>query len=99
MLLPYFAVIVATVLAPTAVVDTVNVPEVAPPATVTLAGVVADALLSWSVTTIPPAGAAPFKVTLPVELVPPVTAVGLRVNETIEIEGGFTVNVAETVAL
>ena len=44
---------------------------VAPAATVTLAGTEADALLSESVTTAPPDGAAPVKVTVPCEELPP----------------------------
>ena len=70
-------------LAVTGVVVTVNVALVAPAATVTFAGTVAAAvLLLVSVTTAPPAGAALFNVTVPVEEVPPVTLVGLR--ETLE---------------
>jgi hypothetical protein len=65
----------------TAVVVTVNVAVVAPAGTVTLAGTVADALLLVSVTTVPPEGAGPFSVTVPVEEVPPFTLDGLRVNE------------------
>lgn len=48
-----------------------------PAGTVTLAGVVALALLSDRLTTIPPVGAKPVKVTVPVEEVPPVTVAGL----------------------
>jgi hypothetical protein len=49
---------------------------------VTLAGTcAAEMLLLDKVTTAPPAGAAPFKVTVPVELFPPTTDVGLLVIE------------------
>ena len=58
-----------------------KVPVVAPAAIVTLAGVVAELLLSDNVTTAPPLGAGPFNVTVPVELAPPVTVVGFRVKE------------------
>jgi hypothetical protein len=50
----------------------------APAKTVTLLGTCAAAvLLLCSVTTAPPAGAAPFNVTVPVELAPPTTGLGL----------------------
>jgi hypothetical protein len=55
-----------------------KVAEVAPAKTVILAGTcAADVLLLCNVTTAPPAGAAPFNVTVPVELAPPTTAPGL----------------------
>ena len=50
---------------------------VAPTGTVTLAGVVVEALLSDKVTTAPPATAGISRVTVPVEDVPPVTVAGL----------------------
>ena len=58
-----------------------NVAVVAPAATVTLAGTVADALLDASVTTRPPAGAADDSVTVPVLDTPPATDVGFKVTE------------------
>ena len=74
---PNEAVIVATVEVVTADVVTVNVRLVAPAGTVTLAGTVADAELSDSVTTAPPDGAAAVSVTVPVDELPPTTVVGL----------------------
>ena len=65
----------------TGLVFTVNVAVVAPPATVILAGTVAAAALLERFTTAPPLGAAPLRLTVPVEGVPPVTLVGLRVTE------------------
>jgi len=82
----------ADVDAATALVLTVKVPLVAPAATVMLAGTVAAVLLLESVTWAPPAGAGPFRVTVPVEEVPPVTLAGLRVND--EGIGGTTVSEA-----
>jgi hypothetical protein len=53
-----------------------------PAGTVTLDGTVAtDVLPLESVTTAPPEGAAAVRVTVPVELFPPLTLVGLRVSE------------------
>lgn len=73
-------------------VVTVNVAVAEPAGTVTLAGVVALALLSESVTTVPPAGAKPVNVTVPVEDVPLTTAVGLMATEV--SVAGLTVRVA-----
>lgn len=68
--------------AATPAVVTVNVALVDPCATVTLAGtVVTEVLLLNSVTTAPPAGAAPVRVTVPVEALPPTTEVGFTANE------------------
>jgi hypothetical protein len=78
---PSVAVIVADAFAATAVVVTVNVAIVAPAATVTLAGTVADALLDASVTTKPPAGAAADNVTVPMLDAPPATDVGFNVTD------------------
>jgi hypothetical protein len=82
-------------------VDTVTVPAVAvnvvlvlPEGTVTLAGTVATEVLPLvSVTTVPPVGAAPLNVTVPVEDVPEVTDVGLNVTDDTET-GGATVSTA-----
>ena len=67
----------------TGMVVTVNAAVVAPLATVTFACTTCAAavLLLDSVTIAPPAGAGPFKVTVPVEEVPPITEAGLRVTE------------------
>lgn len=74
----------------------VNVPVVDPAATVTLDGTVAALLFDCKVTTVPPDGAAPPRITVPVELAPPATVVGLRVNDVSAC--GLTVNVAEALA-
>ena len=67
---------------PTAEVVIVNVALVAPAVTVTLAGTcAADVLLLVRVTTAPPDGAGPVKVTVPVDEVPPITELGLRLTE------------------
>ena len=92
---PVVAVMVAVVAVVTARVFTVNVTDVAPAGTVTVAGTVAFAELEVSLTTSPPAGAAELRVTVPVELDPPVTAVGLSVSEV--AIGAFTVTVVVAV--
>ena len=88
---------VTVVFVPTATVVTVKVAVVAPAATVTLAGVVADGLLSDRVTTVPPVGAAPVRVTVPVEELPPVKVLGLMV--TLESTPGLIVRMAFWVPL
>jgi hypothetical protein len=74
--LPIDAAMVGAVELATAVVDIVKVWEDAPAATVTLDGGAAHALLDVRSTRIPPVGAGPFKVTVPVDEVPPNTDVG-----------------------
>ena len=73
---------VTEVLLATGLVVTVKVAVVALATTVTLAGTWAAAVFELdSVTTAPPAGAGPFRVTVPVEEFPPSTEVGFRVTE------------------
>ena len=64
----------------TLTVLTVKVAFVLPAATVTLAGTVLVEELSLSDTTTPPLGAALPNVTVPREVAPPTTLVGLRVR-------------------
>lgn len=89
--------IVADVLLATAVVVTVNVVLVVPAATVTLAGTCAEPLFEDSATAAPPAGAGPFRVTVPVELLPPTKLVGFKLSEL--AEGGLIVRPAVCVPL
>ena len=78
---PAVTVIVDDVVADTTLVVTVKVTLVAPAGIVTDAATVAAVvLLDFSVTTVPPAGAGPFKVIVPVLAVPPFTAVGFSTN-------------------
>lgn len=71
---------VTEVVVATGTVLTENVAVVAPAATVTDAGTVAEALLEVRVTTNPPVGAAEASVTVPVVGVPPTTDVELRLS-------------------
>jgi hypothetical protein len=83
----------AEVVLETAVVVTVNVAVVAPAATVTVPGTVAELLPEPRVTTSPVGPAGPVRVTVPVELEPPTTEVGSKV--TLLIAGMVTVKVAD----
>jgi hypothetical protein len=75
-------VIVTLVFDDTDWVLTVKVALVLPAATVTLEGTVAtEVLLLVRVTDAPPEGAPELRVTVPVELFPPLTLVGFRVSE------------------
>ena len=65
----------------TAVVVTVNVAVVDPPATVTVDGTVALPELDERVMTDPPEGAGPLRVTVPVDGEPPMTEVGAKVSD------------------
>jgi len=88
-------VIVAFVTVLTAPVVTVKVAELVLAATVTLDGSEAAEALSDRVTTAPPEGAFPLRVTVAVEFCdPPTTVVGLRVSEVTAVAAGFTVRVA-----
>lgn len=73
---PIFAVIVAVVDVVTGDVVTVNVAVVDPANTVTLAGTTTLELLDERVTTDPPVGAGPSKLTVPVDVSPPITVDG-----------------------
>jgi hypothetical protein len=90
---PEVAVIVTWLVEVTDVVVTGKVVLVEPPATVTLAGTDAAALLLLvRATACPPAGAVADSVTLPVAGSPPVTLVGLRVKvDGVGAEGVVTV--------
>jgi hypothetical protein len=75
---PYVAVMTEEVFAATPSVVTVIVVVLLPAGIVTLAANVAAAVLMLPrVITAPPVGAAPFSVTVPVELFPPTTVAGL----------------------
>jgi len=83
---------IAEVTVATVLVLTVNVVEVLPAGTTTGDDTWAAAALVERVTEAPPAGAAPFSVTVPVELLPPITEVGFSV--TLDSAGGLMVRVA-----
>jgi hypothetical protein len=86
----------------TFLVETVKVALWAPAGTVTLAGTVATpVLLLANATTVPPGGATSSSDTVPCEVLPPLTEVGLSAKRpTPTGEGaGFTLSVADVVAL
>lgn len=76
---------------PTATVETVAVPDVAPAAIVTVAGTVAAELLEVRATLSPPVGAGPLIVIVAVDELPPTTDVGF--NTTVVTPGPLSVNV------
>lgn len=91
------AVIVALVVAFTGWVVTVNVLLVVPAGMVMLAGTVAaDVLLLDRVTTMPFGPAARSSVTVPVELVPAVTEVGLSVRDAMPMRRTVTLTLLLT---
>ena len=71
----------------------VNVADEAPARTVTLPGTVTEGPLLDRVTTVPPKGAGPFKMTVPVDEIPPNTVAGLRETDCIPSVKAFTVSV------
>jgi len=89
---PYEAVIVTAVEVLTPRVVTGKVAELALAATFTLVGTVAALLLLCSETVMPPAGAGPAMVTVPVDGLGPATAVGFTLTD--EIASGLIVSVA-----
>jgi len=92
---PWVPKIVTVVDLETPPVETVNVAVVAPPATVTVAGTMAMELEEAKATDVPPTGAEPVKVTVPVDDCPPVTAAGVSVR--LAIVAGTMVRVADLV--
>jgi len=80
-LLPCIAEIVAVTLAVTAVVLIVKLTVCAPAGTVTFAGNVAEELEEVKLTVVPPFGANPLRVTVPVRDVPPTTVDGVSETE------------------
>ena len=72
---------VALVVAETAEVETVNVAVVAPAATVTVAGTVAEVLEDERETTTPPVGAASAIVSVPVVGTPPTSELEASFSE------------------
>jgi len=85
-------VIVAETADETATVVAVKLADVAPEATVTDVLTVAFELLEERLTTVPPVGAGPLRLTVPVDGFPPTTDVGF--SETLTSVGGVMVNVA-----
>lgn len=94
---PIEALMVAEVTEATADVKIVKVAELEPVGTVTLVG--GDALLEdeESDTTMPPEGARPLRVTVPVEVEPPIKVLGVTVR--LVGKADETVNVADTAVL
>jgi hypothetical protein len=80
----------------TTAVVTMKVALAAPPGTVTLAGTAADVLVLVSVTTEPPSGATPLRVTVPVEVAPPTRLDGASTSD--DTAGGLMVSDADCVA-
>jgi len=75
------ALIVAVESVVTPMVETVNVADVCPAATSTVAGTVALAVSELSVTDKPPVGAADDNVTRPVLVAPPTTDAGVNARD------------------
>jgi hypothetical protein len=89
---PRVAEMTGDAVVPTAEVESVKVAVVAPAGTVTDAGTVAAlGMLLLRATAIPPVGAGPLSVTVPVEPVPPITVVGASTR--FDATGALTVRV------
>lgn len=97
---PYDAEMVAVVDATTAPVETMKLALLPPVGTVTLAGTAATLELELErVTTAPPLGAGPLRVTVPVEdCAPPVTLVGFSISDDSATAAGVTVSDADRLA-
>ena len=92
--------IVTDVVAVTGLVGMVKLALVAPAVTVTLGGTTAIvASLLASVTTTPPAGAAPLRITFPNEELPPITLEGFNVRDESDGAAGVGAGVAMGVAV
>ncbi len=91
LLAPSVAVTVTTVALATPTVVAVNVCDVFPAAIITVAGTVTEGSPLLKETVIPPVGATSLIVAVPVELVPPVTATGLKLSE-VTVAGGAAVS-------
>ena len=96
LLAPSVAVTITVFVVATPTVVAVNVCEELPPAMLTLAGTVTDRSELFNVTVTPPVGAGWLSVTVPVELVPPVTVPGLKLTPA-TVSEGTTVALPETV--
>jgi len=78
----------------TTLVVALKVAEVTPAGTVSVEGTVAtDVLLLARMTTAPPVGAGLFRLTVPVDVVPPTTLIGFSTRE--ETANGTMVKVAD----
>jgi len=87
LLAPRVAVTITFFIVATPTVVAVKVCEVFPAPTVTFAGTVTDGSELLRETISPPAGAAWLIVTVPVELVPPVTVPGLKLTPDTVVKG------------
>lgn len=97
LLAPSVAVTVEIFCVGTPTVVAVNVCEEFPAAMATPPGTVTDGSELFKLTVIPPGGAAPLIVTVPVELVPPVTVAGLKLTPVIVTVEGMTVTFPVTI--
>src|SRR5260370_2567957 len=78
---PMEAVIAAATFVAVGLADTVKFAEVCPAGTITLAPTWTSALLLWRFTLNPPSAASPVKITVPVRVFPPVTALAERLTD------------------